>query len=91
MRVKGAPLTQQAIQAVEPVRGDVILGQQRVEALKRYSDVAYIYRSGVADPEPLSMLYDAAVRTIGTNGFVITGYEIIDGAAYAQSWWCQPI
>jgi ABC-type transport system involved in cytochrome c biogenesis permease subunit len=32
-------------------------------------------------------LHDATLSWMGPNGFVLTGFQIINGVAYAQSWW----
>jgi hypothetical protein len=39
--------------------------------------------------KPLPPLHEAALSWMGPNGFVISGVEIIDGVAFAQSWWCR--
>lgn len=36
-------------------------------------------------------LYDAQIHTMATLGMTITGTEIIDGVAYAQSWHCRVV
>ncbi|MNU03109.1 hypothetical protein D3C72_2470250 [compost metagenome] len=38
-----------------------------------------------------SSLVDAHIHSMATHGMVITGTEIIDGVAYAQSWHCKVV
>jgi hypothetical protein len=91
MRRRGKALDQRDVQAAEPVHGDLIVGQQKSELLNRYANVASFHVSGAADPQPLPPLQDAVLSWMGPNGFVLSGVELVDGVAYAQSWWCRPI
>ncbi len=33
----------------------------------------------------------ARLSWMGPNGFVLTGFEVVDAVTYAQSWRCPPI
>jgi hypothetical protein len=86
---RGKELSQQEVQRAEPVYGDMVVVQVLSERLNRYSNVARFQVSGVSDVQPIPELHDAMLSWMGPNGFVLAGVEIIDGVAYAQSWWCR--
>ena len=88
MRHRGKALEQREIQAAAPC--DLVIGQQRSEVLNRTASVASIHSTGAADAAPLLPLHEAVVAWMGTNGFVVSGVELVDGVCYAQSWWCRP-
>ena len=90
MRNCGKALSQIAIHSAVPVRGDLIVVQEKSEAFGRYSNVARFHMAGSSDPQPMPPLHDAVLSWMGPNGFVLTGIEDIDGVTYAQSWWCRP-
>lgn len=75
----------------DAVRGDVTL-QHRGECpeLGRAAIVAMVRGDGTPTtaPDALPRLYDAEIRTMGTNGLTISGLEFVNGVAYAQSWHC---
>lgn len=57
--------------------------------LGRSANVARIEVGMPNDPDPLPRLLDATLAGMAVTGFVLSGIEIIDGCAYAQSWWCR--
>lgn len=88
MRNKGRPLKRKEFDRLQPFRGDVYIRHDERTPLKRVSLVAEILKVGPSAPT-LPKLYDVAIHGMATNGLVITGYEYIDGVAYAQSWHCR--
>lgn len=88
MRNKGRPLKRREFDKLQPFRGDVYIRHDARTPLKRVSLIAEILKVGPSAPT-LPTLYDVAIHGMATNGLVITGYEFIDGIAYAQSWHCR--
>jgi hypothetical protein len=91
MRRRGKALSQRDIQAAEPARGNLLVGQHNSELLNRHANIASFQVSGPNDPQPLPSLHDAVLSWMAPNGFVLSGVELVDGVAYAQSWWCRPV
>jgi hypothetical protein len=89
MRARGKALTQHDVQTGPAVRGDMVVVQEKSQALNRYSNIARFQMSGVNDPQPMPPLHDAVLSWMGPLGFVLSGIEFVDGVAYAQSWWCR--
>ncbi|MNR58074.1 hypothetical protein D3C85_1789860 [compost metagenome] len=73
-----------------PIRGDVIIGMAKNTPMGRPSLAASI-REPSRDVPELPPLYDVQVHSLVGNSMVITGTEIIDGVAYAQSWHCRMV
>ena len=62
------------------------------EASVELARSAYVARLVVGmplEPEPLPILLDATLAGMANTGVVLSGIELIDGCAYAQSWWCR--
>jgi hypothetical protein len=89
MRERGKALPQHAVQSGPAVHGDLIVVQEKSQALNRWSNIARFQMSGAADVQPMPPLHDAVLSWMGPTGFVLTGSEFVDGVAYAQSWWCR--
>lgn len=89
MRIKGVALDPNERRRYSAIRGDVRVRARVEEQLGRSSNVAYVLGSMPLDPEPLPRLLDATLSGMAPTGFVLSGVEIIDGCAYAQSWWCR--
>ena len=41
------------------------------------------------DPDLLPELYEPVLVTIGGTGFLLRGFESVEGASYAQEWHCE--
>ncbi|SMG61531.1 hypothetical protein SAMN06265784_1234 [Paraburkholderia susongensis] len=89
MRQQGRAIPKRDVEAAPPVRGDLLVTQEKSETFGRYSTVARFQTSGAAEQQPLPPLHDADLSWMGTNGFVLTGIEVVGGVTYAQSWWCR--
>ncbi|MEG0635784.1 MAG: hypothetical protein RR517_25035 [Pseudomonas sp.] len=88
MRIRGVARPQKDIRSAVPIRGDVHLRLDEFAPLGRPSNSASILISRPGDP-PLPVLYEAVMSGMSTLGTTFTGIEIIDGVAYAQSWWVR--
>jgi len=88
-RHRGKALSPQQVQTTEPVYGDMVVVQGMSDQFNRYSNIARFQVSGANDVQPLPELHDATLSWMGPNGFVLTGFEVVAGVAYAQSWWCR--
>ena len=91
MRDRGRARAQHDIQTATPVQGDLVVAQSKPEIFGRYSTVASFHQASSNEAPLLPPLHDAVLTAMGTNGFVLTGVELVDGLAYAQSWWCRPL
>ena len=88
MRVRGVPRSQKEIRAFNPIRGDVHLRLDEFAPLGRASNSASILKVHPGEPD-LPSLYEAVMTGMSTLGATFTGIEIIEGVAYAQSWWVR--
>ncbi|MCY1384654.1 hypothetical protein D9M69_729390 [compost metagenome] len=73
-----------------PIRGDVRIGLAKNTPMERPSLAASVQAEGRLQPE-LPPLYDVQVHSLIGDSLVITGTEITDGVAYAQSWHCRVV
>lgn len=90
MRVRGVPRSQKEIRAFNPIRRDVHLRLDEFAPLGRPSNSAHLHHTMSGKP-PLPPLYEAVMTGMSSMSVTFTGIEIIDGVAYAQSWWvCVP-
>ncbi|WP_422402824.1 hypothetical protein [Pseudomonas sp. GZD-209] len=89
MRQRGIDLTPQERRQGRAVKGDVRVTCVQDARMGRATNLA----EGAAGPgmqdHPLPPLHDARLSGMATLGFVLSGFEVIDGCAYAQSWWCR--
>lgn len=89
MRRRGVELSKQERRDYRAVKGDVYVQCIHDQRMGRATNQAYVRPNMPMDPEPLPPLYDARLSGMATLGFVLSGFEVIDGCAYAQSWWCH--
>lgn len=89
MRVKGVALDPQERRRYRAIRGDVRVLAEMNDHLGRSSNVACLLGAMPLDPEHLPRLLDATLAGMAPTGFVLSGIEVVDGCAYAQSWWCR--
>ena len=68
--------------------GDVRIDTRKSDELGRSCEMARLVQSNPLESSVIPPLLDAALHGMSTNGFVLSGIEVIDGVAYAQSWWC---
>lgn len=89
MRRRGVDLTPQERRQYNAAKGDVRVMCVEDERMGRATNLAEVHPPLPMQEKPLSPLYDARLSGMSTAGFVLSGFEVIDGCAYAQSWWCR--
>ncbi|UCP00062.1 hypothetical protein LF844_09695 [Metapseudomonas lalkuanensis] len=90
LRFKGKPIEDRKLQNVQPLRGDVYIRMDERSPMGRPSLIAEILKVQPST-KLLPPLYDVQIHGMATLALVITGTEIIDGVAYAQSWHCRVV
>ncbi|WP_337154974.1 hypothetical protein [Pseudomonas protegens] len=87
-RERGAAIPSERLSKIQPVKGDIHILESHSQALGRPCVQAWIFKS---DPGPdlFPRLLDAKVNGMAQLGMNINGVEEVDGALYAQSWWCR--
>lgn len=91
MRRQGVALTPQERPFYKAVRGNVMVNSENSSELGRSANVARVNVGMPLEADPLPRLLDANLAGMAVTGFVLSGIEIIDGCAYAQSWWCREV
>ncbi|MGQ7814622.1 hypothetical protein ACUTAH_02915 [Metapseudomonas furukawaii] len=90
LRFKGKPIEDRKLKNVQPLRGDVYIRMDERSPMGRPSLIAEILKVQPST-KLLPPLYDVQIHGMATLALVITGTEIIDGVAYAQSWHCRVV
>lgn len=89
MRQRCIDLTPEQRRKAKAVQGDVRVSCVQDERMGRATNLAEVFAGPGMQDRPLPPLYDARLSGMATLGFVLSGFEVIDGCAYAQSWWCR--
>lgn len=89
MRHRGVDLTQLERRQARAVKGDVRVICVQDVRVGRVTSLAEVTTGPGMQSPPLPPLYDARLSGMTTLGFVLSGFEVIDDCAYAQSWWCR--
>lgn len=87
-RERGVAIPSERLNKIQPVKGDIHILESHSQALGRPCVQAWIFKSDPG-PDVLPRLLDAKVNGMAQLGMNINGVEEIDGALYAQSWWCR--
>lgn len=87
-RVNGVAIPAEQLRKVLPLRADVHIGDPHSELLGRISTQACMFIP-TPGPDIIPRLHDAKVNGMAQLGININGLEEVDGALYAQSWWCR--
>jgi len=90
MRERGVPRPRADIGSGRGAAGELLVEEARDETLGRTLRVARIAPEQPMDRAPLPALSDVVLLWAGPQGFVLSGFEQIGTAHYAQSWWCRP-
>ncbi|WP_263263019.1 hypothetical protein [Pseudomonas sp. RIT-PI-S] len=77
------------IRRAERVTGDIQIQDCPFNPMKRTSLTARILGSGPLSDDQIPPLYDVQMDGMATLGFVLKGFEIIDGVMYRQAWHCK--
>ena len=91
LRRLGVELTQAERRDYQPHRGDVRVQCIQDRRLRRATTVAELHPTNKRDAAGLPPLYDAHLSGMATMEYVLSGFEVVDGCAYAQSWWCRVV
>lgn len=83
MRRLGIDLTPQERRNYQPVKGDVRVMCVEDARMGRATNLAEIVPGLPMEEQPLPPLRDARLSGMATMGFVLSGFEVIDGCAYA--------
>jgi hypothetical protein len=89
MRKRGIDLTTQERRQKRGGKGDVRVTCVQELRLGRACKLAEVAPGLPMSQPPLPPLYDVKFSGMATLGFVLSGFEDIDGCAYAPSWWCR--
>jgi hypothetical protein len=85
----GVALEPKNLRGAEALRVGVEVMDEMVECLHRQSRVAKVRGAWPNEAPPFPMLMDVTLSAMGPTGFILSGVEEVDGALYAQSWWCR--
>lgn len=88
MRHRGRAMDGRRDLSVDLLQGDIRIGLARTTPMGRPAVTASFKCGGNFVPE-IPPLYDVQVHSLLGEILVITGTEIVDGIAYAQSWHCR--
>ncbi|WP_217476627.1 hypothetical protein [Stutzerimonas stutzeri] len=88
-RINGKPIDSRELSRVPPIYGDVRIMHEKPAELGRPSQVASLISDNPLVSSVIPPLMDVSLYTMSTNGFTLSGIEMVDGVAYAQSWLCQ--
>lgn len=89
MRRMGLALSPQERLSAKATEGNVVVNSELCTELGRLAIVARLVTRVSKEPQPLPVLLDATLSRMAASAFVLSGIELIDGRAYAQSWWCR--
>ena len=84
LRRNGKRVTEYGTLSRQRVDGDLTMHSQA----GGYT-VASLRNGAPKDPEMLLPLYEPVLVASGGTGFLLRGFESIDGASYVQEWHCE--
>ncbi|MDF0731001.1 hypothetical protein P0Y43_09725 [Pseudomonas entomophila] len=87
-RERGVAIPADKLKKVQPLRADVHIYYSHCQLLGRPCIEAWVFSPSPGE-DIIPRLYDASVNGMAQGGMNINGFEEIDGALYAQSWWCR--
>lgn len=87
-RERGIAIPADQLRKAQSFRADIQIGEHHSPVLGRVTTQATVFNH-TPGPDVIPPLLDAKVTGMATLGMNITGVEEIDGALYAQSWWCR--
>lgn len=89
MRRRGVALSRKEIGKDRGVKGDVRVTCVQDQDLGRATNIAELCGGPGMQSVTLPVLRDVRLSGMATSEFVLSGFEQVDGCAYAQSWWCR--
>lgn len=89
-RELGVAIPNEKLGKIQAMRADVHIEYSHSAVLGRPSIQAWVFNPAPSG-DIIPRLHDACVNGMAQLGMNITGVEEIDGALYAQSWWCRAV
>jgi hypothetical protein len=89
MRQGGVPIGRKRVNHDPGVVGELFVEEHIDKDCGRTLRVARLASTGPLDSSLLPQLVDVQLLWVGNQGFVLSGVEQLNEAAYAQSWWCR--
>ncbi|MCY1454017.1 hypothetical protein D9M71_710490 [compost metagenome] len=87
-RQLGVAIPTDQLRKMQPLAGDIQISECHSESLGRSTTSAWIFGSGPG-PDVFPRLLDVKITGMAQVGMNLSGIEEVDGAFYAQSWWCR--
>lgn len=85
----GVAIPTDQLRKLQPLSGDVHITECRDDSLGRSTISAWVFKSGPGK-DVIPRLLDVKITGMAQGGMNLSGVEEVDGAYYAQSWWCRP-
>lgn len=87
-RVRGVAIPVEKLSKMQPLLADIHINESHCTQLGRSTTQAWVF-SASPGTEVIPRLFDVKITGMAQGGMNITGVEEVDGALYAQSWWCR--
>jgi len=87
-RKLGIAIPADQLRKMQPLVGEIHISECHSESLGRSTTSAWIFGPGPG-PDIFPRLLDAKINSMAQSGMKLPGIEEVDGAFYAQSWWCR--
>ncbi|WP_110970888.1 hypothetical protein [Pseudomonas huaxiensis] len=84
----GVAIPSKELSKIQPIKADVHIHGGLSQVMGRCCVEAWVHTE-VAGRDVIPRLLDAKVTGMAQLGLNISGIEEVDGAFYAQSWWCR--
>ena len=88
-RSLGQTIPSMPIKRTHVIKGDLVITNEICQPLHRHSNVARVTELYGKRSPLLPELYDATLSAMATEGFTLSGIELVGDRWYAQSWWCR--
>lgn len=88
--VAGKPLTREARAKQVPVSGCLRVEEVHLEERARVVRLARLLSmEDTIEPDKLPPLHDPVLVSMGAAAFTLSGFELVHGTAYGQTWLCR--
>ena len=87
-RERGVAIPPEQLRKAQALRGQIQIKESHCAELGRSTTTAWVF-SPAPGEDIIPRLLDVRVTGMAQNGMSLTGLENVDGAIYAQSWWCR--
>jgi len=89
MRHKGVAIEKKILHRSQAIKAQLCVARLEKSDMGRACQFAYIYSHVAHEAPALPDLLDVNLSWMSFTGFVLSGVEMINGTAYAQSWMCD--